>query len=484
MIQSVGARAITAPDTPSTRGAHDDDAPASFAGILAGVMTAAQQPQAAKKPDGTSELDAKGDHDAPEGTASDDKSTGDAKTATTTPTTTSSAADVVRSIAALDPQLQAKLARLMQRVRDETGHDVQVVETYRSQARQNVLYEQGRETPGPVVTWTTSSKHTQGRAVDVMLDGGTAGPDAYAALQRIAREEGLRTLGARDPGHLELPGTAPASAATGASALMPAAPADATGPGQVPITNLAKLAQVSQASVESNGVQQARVARVAQVATVTPVAPPARVASVAAVATVNAVRTHTSGNSARGETSDRGAGNQQSARTPYSALGTTFTTRDTSALAPAPVAADVGSTAAARAEHILATLDSAPARPMSQITMSVDAGNGTSDRIQVAMRGTNVNATIDAADPRAAHAMSERADELVRALSHDGVEVDSLRVRAASTAAQTVVQAPQNGSGTSMHSRFERGAAWEQSRQRSQDERRQQQRQARGGRKQ
>ncbi|HVX42069.1 MAG TPA: M15 family metallopeptidase, partial [Gemmatimonadaceae bacterium] len=286
MIQSVGARAMGAPESTGPRATHDDDAPASFAGILAGVMNAGPRPQAAEKPKGTSELDAKGDEDAPDGTASSNesanKTTNDAKA--TTAAATSSATDIVRSIAALDPQLQAKLARVIQRVQDETGHTVQVAETYRSQTRQNALYEQGRETTGPVVTWTLNSKHTQGRAVDVVLDGGSAGPDAYAALQRIAREEGLRTLGARDPGHLELPGNAPAAA--NASALIPTAPADATGAGQVPITNLAKLAQIAQVAVDSTPAPSPRVARVAQVAsvaTVANVAQPARVAGVSAV---------------------------------------------------------------------------------------------------------------------------------------------------------------------------------------------------------
>ncbi len=479
MIQSVGARGIAAQDTTAARDAQDDAAPGAFAGILAGVMNAAAPAIDAKqKPTGTSELDGKGDDDAPDGTASTSGSTSDPKAGTSATTATTSVTDVVRSIAALDPQLQAKLARVMDRMRAETGHDVHVVETYRSQARQNALYEQGRETPGPVVTWTQSSKHTQGRAVDVTLDGGAAGPDAYAALQRIAREEGLRTLGARDPGHLELSGTT--GAANDASASIPNRPVDATaqGDGRVPITNLSKFAQVS---------------RVAAVATTAAVAQPARVANVAkptsatAVAPVNDSKSHTSGGGARSDTSDRGASGQPQARTPYSALGTTIAARGSTTFTPAATGSDVGSTAAARAEKILAALDSAPARPVTQITMAVDTGSGASDRVQVAMRGSAVNTTIDAADPRAAQAMSTRADELVRALNRDGIEVDSLRVRAASTGASTVVQAGQNGSGPSMNSRFERGSAWDQSRQRSQDGRRQhnrEQREQRGGRKQ
>jgi len=38
--------------------------------------------------------------------------------------------------------------------------------TYRSQADQDGLWAKGRTTPGPKVTWTRRSKHTERRAVD------------------------------------------------------------------------------------------------------------------------------------------------------------------------------------------------------------------------------------------------------------------------------------------------------------------------------
>lgn len=44
-----------------------------------------------------------------------------------------------------------------------------ITETYRSQARQNYLYEQGRTRPGQVVTWTRSSNHTSRRAWDIAV---------------------------------------------------------------------------------------------------------------------------------------------------------------------------------------------------------------------------------------------------------------------------------------------------------------------------
>src|SRR5690606_38311570 len=58
-----------------------------------------------------------------------------------------------------------------------------------------------------VVTWTRSSNHTRGLAADLIVDGSYDNPLAMVRLARIAREEGLRTLGSRDPGHVELSGS-------------------------------------------------------------------------------------------------------------------------------------------------------------------------------------------------------------------------------------------------------------------------------------
>jgi hypothetical protein len=151
----------------------------------------------------------------------------------------------------------------------------------------------------------------------------------------------------------------------------------------------------------------------------------------------------------------------------------------------ADVSTEMTSTASQRAERIMAAQD-APARPLSQIVMSVDAGNGAADRIQVALRGSTVSATIDVADHHTANAMRAHSDDLVRSLTRDGVDVDSLRVRttAATTAAPvTTVDSSQKSSDSSSNSRFNRDAQWDQQRnqQRSNSERRNQQRDQRGG---
>lgn len=49
----------------------------------------------------------------------------------------------------------------------EKGLNVLITETYRSQERQDYLFEQGRTRPGNVVTWTHNSRHTSRRAWDI-----------------------------------------------------------------------------------------------------------------------------------------------------------------------------------------------------------------------------------------------------------------------------------------------------------------------------
>ena len=112
---------------------------------------------------------------------------------------------VDRDMGKLDPEFRERLERVVSRMETEFGHQVSLVEGYRSQERQDAIYAQGRTQPGPVATWTTRSLHTRGFAADLQVDGSWDNPGGYARLQQVAREEGLRVLGSRDPGHVELP---------------------------------------------------------------------------------------------------------------------------------------------------------------------------------------------------------------------------------------------------------------------------------------
>lgn len=58
-------------------------------------------------------------------------------------------------------------AVLFLRIAEDEGLQIQITETYRTQERQDYLYEQGRTRPGQVVTWTRNSQHTKRNAFDI-----------------------------------------------------------------------------------------------------------------------------------------------------------------------------------------------------------------------------------------------------------------------------------------------------------------------------
>ena len=81
----------------------------------------------------------------------------------------------------LDPALRDRLDRVMARM-EQAGHTVTITETSRTQARQDSLYAQGRTAPGTVVTWTRQSRHLDGLAVDVQVDGSWNSPDRKSVV--------------------------------------------------------------------------------------------------------------------------------------------------------------------------------------------------------------------------------------------------------------------------------------------------------------
>ena len=85
----------------------------------------------------------------------------------------------IRDITELTPLAQ-RACRLFMAKCAEAGLDIFITETYRSQARQNELYEQGRTRlwdekgrPLKIVTWTKNSRHTSRRAWDIACEGKT-----------------------------------------------------------------------------------------------------------------------------------------------------------------------------------------------------------------------------------------------------------------------------------------------------------------------
>jgi len=142
----------------------------------------------------------------------------------------------------LVPEFRHRIDRVISRMESEYGHEVKLVEGYRSPDRQRAIYAQGRTQPGPVATWTQESLHSQGRAADLIVDGGWDSPEGFARLQQVAKEEGLGVLGSKDPGHLELPG----DGSSGRRASRPGSPSMARGavprPARVPRPISARVA--------------------------------------------------------------------------------------------------------------------------------------------------------------------------------------------------------------------------------------------------
>ena len=483
-IRAVGSASTMTPERSSSK-TEDSTNSDRFAGMFSTAMNTSRHVEKAhKKTDGTSELDKT--QGTEEGTDKPEEQKDEKKTRKHIHVAKpSSATDVITSVDALDPELQDKLARVVSRMQDETGKAVTVNETFRTQDRQNTLFAQGRQTPGDVVTWTQNSKHTQGRAVDVTVEGGSA--EAYQALQRIANEEGLRTLGAIDPGHLELRGNGPK---LDAGSLIPTAPADANGQGQsqlgiarvadvAPVADVAQIAKVADVAV----VAQPGVGKPVQIA---PMTANAEVAANAAAIRVAAAKGGNTG-SAFGQSSQKDSGDAKSGNSNgYAGFGQGVSMREHSSSFSVPtVAAAAGSDAVARAEQLMSVMDATPARQLSTLTMSLDNANGTSDKIQLSMRGSSLDTTIATSDTRVAQLLNAKSDELSKALSKDGIELRELRVRTATdtntvTAAATSQQSQSSGDASSQ-SRFDRGQAWQrQQDQQDQYDRQRSQQQQRG----
>lgn len=98
-----------------------------------------------------------------------------------------------RDINELTPAAQQACKLFLERCA-EKGLKVRITETYRSQERQNYLYEQGRTRPRNKVTWTKNSRHTSRRAWDICQNvKGKEYADSgfFKACGQIAKELGI-----------------------------------------------------------------------------------------------------------------------------------------------------------------------------------------------------------------------------------------------------------------------------------------------------
>jgi hypothetical protein len=423
----------TSPFDPSAT--RTDASSTQFAAMLAGAMPAPVQTAPPPPPARNSELGEAPDSDDTDTT--DDTRRSDTSTDNTSNSAPSSAYGAGRALidkfgavaAGLDPALKDKLARVVSRMRDEHGLTVTIAEGVRSQTRQDQLYAQGRTTDGPVVTWTRNSLHSAGRAADLKIDGGYTDQTGFTLLRQIAAEEGLHTLGARDPGHVELP-TA----------------------GRTALDSLGAVNQGNNAPTLAASLTTAAVARPAIVSAVSPVA---RIANVAATATIAAVAETGSGQTGAGSGGSNGAGGRSTnakgdrnsdllrggapngpttgaattGADAYAALNRASGSRSADDTAFSAAALPDSSSAAARANQMMDLQDSAGAQTLSRLSLSVDDGRGGQDQIRVGMSGTSVGASFDMGDAASADRIASRLGELTRALEGQGLQPQSFQVR-------------------------------------------------------
>ncbi|MDZ7630616.1 MAG: M15 family metallopeptidase [Gemmatimonadaceae bacterium] len=318
---------------------------------------------------------------------------------------------IERDTARLDPAFRARLERVMERMRKEFGHDVTVVETVRSQARQDALFAQGRTVPGQVVTWTKQSKHGKGMAADLLVDGEWQNPVGYAHLATVAKEEGLRTLGARDPGHVELPAEGGVSGST-LDALLGDLQGDA---GDAARQIHASLHREQRS--DSNASAMARVANVAQVARV------ATVASVAKVATV-----------ARPGEGSRGARDASETTSPLAVSGAVPMAGATDLAGSMRVITPASAVNMAdRISQLMDLQATQASKPLNSVLLRMENAGGLEDQIRIDTRGTTVDARLGLGNAQQAAALTDRLGELREALERRGLTADGVRVQ--STAA-------------------------------------------------
>jgi hypothetical protein len=351
----------------------------------------------------------------------------------------------VRDVAGLAPEFRARLERIVDRMRDEFGHDVQVVETVRSGERQDHLYAQGRTTPGPIVTWTTNSAHESGEAADVIIDGKWNHPVAYARLHAIAAEEGVKTLGMRDPGHLELRGSA--NGLHGDDSLrdgvreQSARGVNMGGIAQVAsVARVAHVAQVAQVARPGNGIRAGALRTEAESVPLLDNARPSDTASafgarISDLASQGRARHGGAGATAdresRGNSGERARGLERAINVADagSAVGALNASVERVLDGGVPrVQAPAGSTAAARAEAIAVLREDAPAPAISSLTMKIDTATGA-EEIRVNLRGGAVGAQISTNNAALADRLRMQTADLQDALGRHGLEAEPLRVQ-------------------------------------------------------
>lgn len=321
----------------------------------------------------------------------------------------------------LDPAFRTRLERVVERLAKEHGIRARFLEGYRPQLRQEHLYAQGRTAPGPVVTWTRDSMHTRGLAADLKLDGEVTGPEAYRILHRIAEEEGLRTLGMKDPGHVELrrgEGASLRARSGGVAGVDRSGDAGTSGGGSA--------GHAPDPAEPGAGV--APVARVARVAG--PALPGVHRGTGAGRTPPPPTPQQATGSRPAGAVSQEPVPFDVTSHPPPGGREAEGMLGQTFARAGGPTEASAmradGPTPADRAAGVDLLRATAPLGPMRRVEVRDVDGEGT--RVRIELRGESVRTEVHTSDAELARRLEPAAGELERSLERHGLELGRLRV--------------------------------------------------------
>jgi len=358
----------------------------------------------------------------------------------------------------------------------EHGHRVEVVEGFRTPERQAALYAQGRTRPGPVVTWTEASLHSQGKAADLQVDGSWDNPQAYERLRQIAEEEGLQTLGPRDAGHVQLPtgdgdevpevlrDFGPPRAGGGGVAFRPARVARvAATPGPARVASVARPPQPRQGVPTPPMAEGApEPAQKAPPGVDVVEAPASESMDDPGVGEPSAPR-HRAGRAPVGAEPDgqavpTGAADPSPVRQTRGLAAGERSGRDEDG-APSPTPRDGGrdpsvssqgwtqrnptaapesrgvealhrAGSAQRVEEIRALEEALNARPPGRIHLELNDADGAGTRLRLSLRGSQLSGSVNLDDPAVALRMRDRVGELHDALTRQGLDARALGIQA------------------------------------------------------
>ncbi|MDH3222767.1 MAG: hypothetical protein OEO23_03555 [Gemmatimonadota bacterium] len=342
-----------------------------------------------------------------------------------------------RDLRRLDPRLRAAVTRVLDRLEDEHGIEGEVVEGFRTASRQRALYAQGRSQPGSVVTWTLDSAHMRGRAVDLVLDQQWSDLAPYRVLQEVAAEEGLKTLGMQDPGHLELEtpksglktrvaGAAERRSPDGGRSSLARAASVAGVAGRASVARAASPAvpgvsiPTGTASTPSQGLAE----RVPESAPIPDAPDPVPVP----VPAEESVRDVVAAESRRAAPSSRPVPSVESQ--PESPGGTTGGV-DSGPRGADGIGRTGGSTGVATADRVEQVRQVQDAAEGRRAGATVDLGDvdGRGTRVRLNLRGGKVGARIDTLDPGLGAVLEDKSPVLKSALEARGLESDGIQIR-------------------------------------------------------